>query len=53
MKVLINTAIGVSVVGTGAIIYAQLKQMEKISNSDFFREAFKLLRAHPGILIDS
>lgn len=53
MKALVNIALGTAVVGTGAIIYVQLKQMEQISNSEFFREAFKLLRAHPGILNNS
>lgn len=50
MKTLVNTAVGTAVVGIGAILYVQLKRMEQIANSDFFREAFKLLRAHPGIL---
>lgn len=53
MKVLFNIAVGTAVVGTGAMIYVQLKQMEQVSSSDYFREAFKLLRAHPGILINS
>lgn len=48
IKVLVNTAIGVAVVGTGAVLYIQLRQMEEISKSTYFQEAFKLLRAHPG-----
>lgn len=48
MSALVKTAITVSVVGTGGIIYAQLRQMEKMANSPFFKEAFKLVRAHPG-----
>lgn len=48
MRTLVNTAIGVAVVGTGSIVYLQMKQLEEISNSDFFKEAFKLLRSHSG-----
>lgn len=48
MRTLINTAIGVALAGTGAIVYIQMKQLEEISNSDFFKEAFKILRSHSG-----
>lgn len=48
MRTLVNTAIGVALVGTGAIVYVQMKQLEEISNSDFFKEAFKILRSHSG-----
>lgn len=37
-----------SVVGVGAGIYMTLKQLEKISSSDLFKEAFKIIRRHPG-----
>lgn len=49
MKTLVNTALGVAVVGTGAIMYIQMKQLEEISNSQFFKEAFTILRAHSGL----
>lgn len=48
IRTLVNTAIGVAIAGTGAIIYMQMKQLEDISNSDFFKEAFKILRSHSG-----
>lgn len=48
MRTLVNTAIGVAVAGTASIIYVQMKQLEQISNSDFFKEAFKILRSHSG-----
>lgn len=49
VKTLFRTAVAVAVVGTGAIFYIQLRQLEQISNSEFFREAFKLLRSHKGL----
>lgn len=48
MRTLFNTAIGVALAGTGSIVYMQLKQLENISKSDFFKEAFKILRSHNG-----
>lgn len=51
MKTLVNTALGVAFVGTGALMYMQTKQLEDISNSDFFKEAFTILRAHDGLFI--
>lgn len=49
VKTLFSTAVGVAIVGTGSILYFQLKQLEQISNSEFFREAFKILRSHKGL----
>lgn len=48
MRTLVNTAIGIAGVGTVGIAYLQLKQLEEISNSDFFKEAFTILRSHKG-----
>lgn len=48
MKTLVNTAIGVAFAGVTGIMYLQMKQLEKISNSAYFKEAFKVLRAHHG-----
>lgn len=48
MNTLRRTALGIPVVGMGCIIYAQLRQMQQISDSAFFREAFEILRAHKG-----
>lgn len=48
MKTLVNTAIGVAAAGTLSIVYVQMKQLEEISNSEFFKDAFKILRSHSG-----
>lgn len=48
MKTLVNTAIGIAGVGITGMMYLQVKQLEEISNSAFFIEAFKILRAHKG-----
>lgn len=49
MKTLVNTAIGIAFAGVSGIMYFQLKQLDEIANSEFFREAFKILRAHQGL----
>lgn len=49
MKTLINTAIGVAVVGISGIFYLQMRQLDQISHSSYFKEAFKILRAHKGM----
>lgn len=48
MRTLVNTAIGVAFAGVTAIVYVQLKQLDEISNSTYFKEAFKILRGHAG-----
>lgn len=48
MKTLVNTAIGVAFAGISGIMYLQLSQLDEISNSEYFKEAFKTLRGHPG-----
>lgn len=48
MKTLVNTAIGVAVAGITAVMYIQLKQLDDISNSTYFKDAFKILRGHAG-----
>lgn len=48
MNTLRRIALGIPVVGMGCIIYAQLRRMQQISDSEFFREAFDILRAHEG-----
>lgn len=48
MKHLFGTAIGIAAVGITGMMYAQVKQLEQISNSEFFREAFKILRSNKG-----
>lgn len=49
MKTLVNTAIGIGFAGVSGMMYLQLKQLDDIANSDYFREAFKILRAHRGV----
>lgn len=49
MKTLVNTALGIAFAGVSGIMYFQLKQLDEISNSDYFKQAFKILRAHQGL----
>lgn len=51
MKSLVNTAIGIAGVGVTGMMYLQVKQLEEISNSPFFKEAFKILRSHQGTIV--
>lgn len=48
VQTLFKTALGVTVAGVGSVIYMQLKRLEEISESEFFKETFKILRAHKG-----
>lgn len=48
MKTLVNTAFGVAVVGVGATIYLQLRRLDEINNSQFFKDAFNMLKTHNG-----
>ncbi|XP_055320885.1 uncharacterized protein LOC129577576 [Sitodiplosis mosellana] len=50
MKTLVNTAIGIAFAGVSGIMYLQLKQLDDIANSDYFKEAFKILRTHHGAI---
>ncbi|XP_031641109.1 uncharacterized protein LOC116352554 [Contarinia nasturtii] len=50
MKTLVNTALGIAFVGVSGIFYLQMKQLEKISNSSFFKEAFTILRANKAAI---
>lgn len=48
MQTLVHTALGVAVVGVGAAIYMQQKQLKVFSDSEFFKETLKILRTHRG-----
>lgn len=48
MKTLVNVAMGIAGIGITGMMYAQVKQLEQISNSAFFKEAFQILRTHKG-----
>lgn len=48
MKTLVNTAMGIAGIGITGMMYAQVKQLEHISNSAFFKEAFQILRTNKG-----
>lgn len=48
MKTLVNTAIGIAFAGVSGIMYLQLRQLDEINNSDYFKEAIKILRSHGG-----
>lgn len=48
MKTLVNTAISVAVVGVGAVIYMQLRRLDQINDSQFFKDAFNILKTHNG-----
>lgn len=48
LDTLFKSVLYTSVVAIGGGIYMQIKRLEEISNSDLFKEAFKIIRRHPG-----
>lgn len=49
MQTLRTVAVLTAVGGVGGIIALRNKKLKEISGSPFFREAFKILRAHEGM----
>lgn len=48
MDTIFKSVLYTSVVAVGGGLYLQLKRLEEISNSELFKEAFKIIRRNPG-----
>lgn len=52
MQTLRSIAVLTAVGGVGGIVILRRKHLDEIAGSPYFREAFKILRAHPGTVIN-
>lgn len=50
LKTLVKTSVYVCIAGLTSVLYMRSKIKDRVRNEDYYRNALKILRAHPGKL---